>query len=219
MNVLFDLGNVLINFDHRIISQRLIQYVLDEHRTPALQSEVHEFIFGNGVHPSMNAEIDRGTKDINDLRAIMAERFQLNIPQSDFEEIWSSIFADDLNANAMACLNQLRGHGLNVAICSNTNPAHWNPLLKKHPELHALGEQIKCFLSYEIGKQKADPGFFQGIANATNAPPEHHVLIDDLEANCKAAESIGMHSILYLPDNPEESINRINEFVSAQSWV
>jgi len=219
MIVLFDLGNVLIDFDHRLISQQLVEYVPEERQTPALQNEMHEFIFGNGDQPSMNAEIDRGTKDIDDLHSDMAKQFDLDITQSKFEEIWSSIFSKDLNVNAMTCLNQLREQRLNISICSNTNPAHWIPLLKKHPELHELGNNLKCFLSYEIGKQKADPGFFHEIATATNAPPDHHVLIDDLDANCKAAESSGMHSILFQPSDPDGSIERIREFVQKQDWV
>ncbi len=217
-NVLFDLGNVLIDFDHRIVSQRLAEYVPENRRSSTIQNELHGFIFGNGEPNSPNVELDRGSKDLDELHNEISQHFDIAISSSDFGAIWQSIFSDELNADAVACWNQLSESGLTVSICSNTNPGHWIPLLDSHAELRDLTEINTCFLSYEMGKQKADPGFFELIANATNAPREHHVLIDDLKENCASAESAGMHAVLFQPKDPNESIHRINEFVKTHGW-
>jgi len=217
--VLFDLGNVLINFNHRIISQRLSLCTPEERQSTSLEDDIHTFIFGDGEQSSPNVQLDRGTKSIDELHNDVVQQFDIDVSNATFREIWSSIFADELNADAIGCLNQLRGHGLNIAICSNTNSAHWIPLLDQHAVLKDLATNGTCFLSYELGKQKADAGFFDGIAEITKSPPSHHLLIDDLDENCRSAESAGMHAILFRPDVPSDSINRINEFVNEKGWV
>ncbi len=217
--LLFDLGNVLIDFDHRVVAQQLVRYFPEDRQTATLQAELHQFIFGGDDPTSPNVALDRGTQDLDDLRYAIRDRFGVEVPQSDFAEIWPSIFADRLNADAFNCVKRYCESGLNVAICSNTNPAHWNPLLAMHPELRELTEQMTCFLSYEIGKQKADAGFFDTIVNTTKSERGHHVLIDDLEANCKAAESAGLHAVLFQPKNPRESIRQIDALVTQQRWA
>ena len=85
--------------------------------------------------------------------------------------------------------------------------------------MRELSEGIECFLSFEIGKQKTDPGFFDAITNATKTACEHHVLVDDKDENCKSAESAGMYSVLFQPNDPRGSIHRIKEFLRRHGWV
>ena len=217
--VLFDVGNVLINFDHRVISRRLVSHAPKNRQSNTLQDKLHGFIFGTAELPSRTIRLDRGENAISTLRDALIKEFDLTVSDSDFETIWSSIFADRLNGDTIHCLNRLLEGGLNVAFCSNTNSAHWKALLAMQPELSALSDRITCFLSHELGKLKADPGFFDIIAERTGCANDCHLLIDDLADNCAAAESVGMHAIVFNPANPGESIRSIDSFVNTNGWL
>ncbi len=217
--VLFDVGNVLINFDHRVISRRLVRHAADARQTNTLHDELHEFIFGSATQTSRTTEIDRGSRDLSTLREDLANAFELDLSQSEFEDIWTSIFSDELNAAAIDCMTRLHDDGLNITVCSNTNPVHWYALLDMQPRLRELTKGIHCFLSHEIGKQKADPGFFDLIAENTTSERDHHLLIDDLEENCRAAESAGMHAVVFKPNDPGESIQQVYDFLQTHQWV
>lgn len=216
--VLFDVGNVLINFDHRIISRRLVRHAADARQSDTLHDELHEFIFGSATQASRTTEIDRGSNNLATLRDDLANEFDLGVSQSEFEEIWTAIFSDELNADAIECSIKLHNEGLNIAICSNTNAVHWDALLDMQPQFREITERVHCFLSHEIGKQKADPGFFDVIAEKTTSARDHHLLIDDLEENCRAAESAGMHAIVFKPNDPGESIQQVYEFLRTHQW-
>jgi len=159
---LFDLGNVLIDFDHRIVSQRLLEYFPRNRRNAVLQEQLQRFIFTDGGCNSLNSQLDRGKRDLVWLSNEVRKQFRLNFSDSDFAEIWASIFSPTLNELPIACMSHFREKGLGVAICSNTNREHWTGLLKKHELLQDLSKEIPCFLSFEIGKIKTDDGFFIG---------------------------------------------------------
>jgi len=93
--LLFDLGNVLIDFDHGVVSRTLARHATGDHPAPA--EAIHEYIFGGSGAASPNAGIDRGTGSIEALHAEVAARFSLAVSLDEFRRAWSSIFADDLN--------------------------------------------------------------------------------------------------------------------------
>ena len=55
----------------------------------------------------------------------------------------------------------------------------------------------ETFLSYEMHLAKPDKAIFEKILNDANLLPEETLFIDDLEANCKAAEEVGIHAHHY----------------------
>lgn len=52
-------------------------------------------------------------------------------------------------------------------------------------------------MSFEVGLAKPSSEIFELATKRLGVVPEECVFIDDVEANCQAAESLGMHSIVY----------------------
>lgn len=53
------------------------------------------------------------------------------------------------------------------------------------------------FVSCMMGVRKPDPTIYQRAASALSVNPENCVLIDDRDGNCRAAQAVGMSSILF----------------------
>lgn len=211
--ILVDVGQVLIGFDHAVISARLVAECFPADRQSVRAREaVEAFILGATDGPSPNRQMDRGAKDIEWLCATVSKRFGVVIEPARFEEIWTSIFAPRVNADVVAFMVALRASGVRIGICSNTNASHWRFLRRQHEELCRLADEATCFLSFEMGLGKGDPGFFERIEEATQAPAGNHLLLDDKPENCRAAERAGMRAVLFDPANAQRSLRAVTTF-------
>jgi putative hydrolase of the HAD superfamily len=55
------------------------------------------------------------------------------------------------------------------------------------------------FYSCELGVSKPDPKYFAEILDRLSVSPEQVLFIDDIEANVKAAEGVGIHAKTFVP--------------------
>jgi len=192
--LLFDLGNVLVRFTHDRVSHGLLKHLRSSgSKRKVRREEFHAFIFNPGGGDSRSSELDRGERDLSWLRLELRAKFRIAIDDHQLRRIWCSVF-DEPDRDALACLARMTALGVKVAICSNTDRAHWQHLSNAYPEL--ADPQIKRFLSFEIGRLKGDRDFFRQVVEQTQSPFEHHLLIDDLEGNVLAARAAGMHVAL-----------------------
>jgi len=193
--LLFDLGKVLIDFDHRVVSRLLARHAAGDRPAPA--EAIHEYIFGDAGPASPNAQMDRGTRSLASLHADVIARFGLTVSFDEFSQAWSAIFADDLDRATADRVAHLAARGFDIRICSNTNDPHWSGLRSKYPLLEALDRNGQCLLSFRIGRIKTDDGFFAHVATVTGLAPADHLLIDDRHDNCQAAEAAGMRALQF----------------------
>lgn len=212
--VLVDVGQVLIGFDHSVIGARLAAECFPPERQSAeLPAAIEAFILGSNGGPSPNCQVDRGAKDIDWLCARICGEFGVEIAPAAFEDIWTSIFALRVNAEVVAYAEALRSEGVRIGICSNTNVAHWRFLRRAHPEFRRLVDEVRCFLSFELGKGKGDPGFFERIAELTGAPVGIHLLLDDRADYCDAARTAGMQAVRFDPADAARSLSEVTSFL------
>jgi class 3 adenylate cyclase/FMN phosphatase YigB (HAD superfamily) len=214
--ILFDLGNVLVKFDHHRVGRQLFHQLPRSMQDKMRPRDIYNYIFtqqGTNSPISYNTLIDLGQTDLARLRRDFNRHFKANIGEDVFLEAWCSIF-DELDDEAMNCVKRVLDLGIKVGICSNTNPDHWNFLCDKHPELK--NPMILKFLSFKIGKVKTDPTFFQSIAEITRRPYEEHLLVDDIDLNLATASAIGMQRMKV------EGLVRfenIEDFLMENYWV
>jgi HAD superfamily hydrolase (TIGR01509 family) len=199
--VLCDLGNVLVDFDHLRAAQGFLGHIRSQPAGSRIQGrDLHAFLFGPGPEGiSRNRLLELGRRELGDVRAEMCVLFGITIGEETFEELWSSIF-EEFKPESLECLAKVRTAGGRVAICSNTNRAHWDFLCRKLPALTSLADE--CFLSFRMGVAKPSPEYFRQIAGTTHAPPEDHLLVDDLSENLEAARRAGMRGILVTTSMP-----------------
>lgn len=184
--VLFDVGNVLLRFDHRRVSSALSQ------RRPVDAERLHRFIFDGDNGPSRNALLDAGRRDLVWLHGEVVREFGVSITRQAFEDAWQCIFEPPDTA-ARECLLRVRALGIQIGICSNTNQAHWSRIVTLFPELAAA--DIARFLSYEMKFVKTDANFYRGVTSHTRRPAREHLLLDDLDANLDVAAAAGFRTL------------------------
>lgn len=208
--VLFDLGNVIVPFDHARAGAALARHWLGpaapESRRTAMQAEIQAFIFGEGRGGGRNGALDRGRRetgepyDLETLRRELGPAFGRSIDRRVLEEIWCGIF-DSPRPEALDLMRDLRAAGFRIGVCSNTNRAHWEWCVAQADALRTLPDGL--FLSFEMHLVKPEAAYFARVIETTGARPEDHVLLDDIEANVAAAIAAGMRGVVVtLPFDP-----------------
>jgi len=208
--LLLDIGNVLVPFNHRRFAKTLVNNAHELVDTDKL----HDAIFQNQQHqPSLNTEFDLGkVKEEEFFSRIftipdIGGRLNQDINMVD---AWCSIFDSPL-PNAMEFLRDLAGYEVDVAVCSNTNETHWRHLCETHPQLN----ELKHYLSFELGHTKNEPEFFQKICQDRNCPPEHLLLVDDQTENLTTASTLDINTLRATGRVPAEDIL---DFINANYW-
>lgn len=176
--IIFDLGRVIIDFDHHLATQRLSKISdFDEAR-------LFDLIFTSDLERSL----DRGE--------ISPEEFHKKIGQEvkiDFEEfkaIWNEIFFPP-EEEMVTLLGNLKGR-YRLYLLSNTNLLHFEYVRDKYEILGIFEEYI---LSYQLGVRKPDEKIFLEALRRSGSPPQRCIYIDDIKEFVQAATKIGMKGI------------------------
>lgn len=83
-------------------------------------------------------------------------------------------------------------------LLSNSNPVHWGKSVERFfPKAGHAPEYYfdKMFISYKMGMTKPDPRIFQTMLSEADIKAEETLFIDDSEANCKAANELGIRTL------------------------
>lgn len=211
--VLFDIGNVLIGFDHHRISRSLFNKLSTEKQAELRHEDVFDFIFDPYDGNSLNRQFDKGLIGLEDLHEEFEKLFESTIGFHEFEEIWCSTF-DEIDKNAFTYLRNVQKLGIKVGLCSNTNISHWNFLIKKYPFLN--DESIVKFLSFQMHTIKTEPEFYKKVVLRTTRPFREHLLLDDLDGNLAMATTMGF-SVMKVENKVR--YERIEEFLKDNFWV
>ena len=91
-------------------------------------------------------------------------------------------------------VKQLRSEGYATYLLSNTNDAHWQYILETSFPEPAEYYFYKTFLSQEMGMAKPDTEIYAEVLRQIGTPAGECLFIDDSSVNCKAAETLGIHT-------------------------
>jgi len=185
--VLFDLGRVLLDFDHRRACEALAQVA----RRPGVTAEeVRAFIFETDLEP----DYDRGRLSDDEFRSRVCEEFGIVVSPEEFAHRWSDIFWE--REGVLPYLAELKARGYRLGLCSNTNHLHFEHLEQAFASyLRPLDD---FFLSFRMGVRKPEAGYFERVAehlNQLGLRPAEGLFIDDLPANVEAARQQGFQVV------------------------
>ncbi len=180
--VIFDLGKVIVNFDHLITCRRLAQYC------PCSPEEVYENIFSSGLEE----QLDTGSISPDVFFEAVSCRLNLNIEIELFMKVWKGIFT--LNPGIEQLINRLKS-SFKLLCISNTNQWHFEYCLETFPVLNSFDLFI---LSFKVGRKKPHNEIFKKAMAEADALPQECVYIDDIKDFVKAAECSGMKGIHFI---------------------
>jgi putative hydrolase of the HAD superfamily len=184
----FDLGNVILPFEHRQIAAKLHESSRIQDRfTP---DDLFKFLFDRNrglVNP-----YEEGLMSSVDFFAKLRERYKLELEFDEFKDIWNIIFQEDLEVNDM--ILSLKSKGYPVFLLSNTNELHFSYIQERYPIVHSLDEWI---LSYEVGAKKPKQKIYDAIFERTAVMRSEAFYIDDIPEYVEAAKTYGLQGLVF----------------------
>jgi len=179
----FDLGNVILDFDHRRSARQMAAVAdVDAER-------VWQVVFESDL--LRRYELGRiGTPEFYD--AFCAATGS----RPDFDalvEAGCAMF--DANATILPVVAQLEAAGHRLGILSNTNPSHWNYCAGQFEILRSAFEVT--ILSYEVHALKPDPAIYRVARDRAGVPAEDVFFVDDRTDNVEGARQAGFDAVLY----------------------
>jgi putative hydrolase of the HAD superfamily len=187
-NIVFDLGGVLVDLDFKAAINGLQQAGFANVKEQ-LQSFDREGIFQKFELGEMTAE---------EFRTAIRENSTVTLTDEEIDALWNAMLLE-IPREKLELILDLRGKYM-VYLLSNTNSIHWDYVCKN--AFNYRGFRVndyfeETFLSYEMHLAKPDKAIYEKVLQDANLLAEETLFIDDSEANCKAAEEVGIHAHHY----------------------
>lgn len=180
----FDLGKVLLNFDHDIACRQLAEVL---GTTP-------DVILDDVFHSGEQWKYERGEITTLDLHRWLCDRYDVDAKLEDVCHAASHIFEPIPGSVEIATRLHAAGHRL--GILSNTCDAHWEYCLEKpFPFLHDLFP-IHA-LSFRLRAMKPNAEIYAQAAQLCGVSPEAIFFVDDRADNVEGAKRAGYDAVLF----------------------
>lgn len=184
--VYFDLGKVLLRFDHQELVGRLLSRTAPWTRRPG---ELFKALFD--LNDGLCNLYDEGKISSRGFYEEINRRFDIRATFEEFVPLWNDIFTE--NAEVSELMRQVRALRP-VYLLSNINELHWEYVRDTFP---VLSEMDGWVLSYLVKSKKPRPEIYAAALEAAHAGDGEAAFIDDMEENTAAASSHGMVGITF----------------------
>ncbi len=180
--LLFDFGNVIGYFDHRLAIRQFVRHCdLDEGACFAA-------VYDTELEDAFEAGRVRGEEFVR--RSCEAIRFRGTPDQ------FRAAFLDIFRPNPDVCrLIPRLAERYRLVLASNTNELHSAHFREQFADV--LRHFAALGLSHEAGARKPHRRFFEHCQRLADCPPEECLFIDDLPANVEGARAFGWHAVQY----------------------
>lgn len=176
--IYFDLGNVLVFFDHEIASRQIA--AVAQVPVDVIRQEV--------FHSPLQSDYERGLVSSREFVDRLSQKLGCDLPVEETLEAASAIFnPHDAIIDSIASLKKA---GFRLGILSNTCDAHWTWLMKQ--KYQVLGPWFDVIaLSYEMQCAKPDLEIYHQAAEMAGVPGNRIFFTDDRLDNIQGAEQAG----------------------------
>jgi glucose-1-phosphatase len=193
--IFFDLGNVLLHFDHRRAARQMGLLA--------------------GLDPDLiwKAVFESDLQSRYECGAISTREFYDHFCKTtnttpEFEalcEAAADIFT--LNCDVGPIVSALATAGYRLGVLSNTCEVHWKHLFATHTHLERTFELYA--LSYQLGSMKPQPEIYAAAAKLASVAPAEIFYCDDRPENVAGALSAGFDAVLF--KSPDELHRQLRE--------
>jgi len=188
-----DLGNVLINFDHRIAVKKILRF------TPKNEHDIYQLFFDSGL----TKEYEEGKISSPDFFRRVKDSLELDMDYDTLLPIWNDIFFETpLNKKMQGLLVKIKKR-YKIAMISNINETHWEFLKRKMP---IFEEFDKLILSYEVGFRKPAPEIYNAALRSVKSTSSAAFYVDDRADLIEAASVLGIKGVTF---DGEEAFKKI----------
>lgn len=180
--LLFDLGRVLIDFDHTIAVKKIKNFCsLDE-------SSIYNLFFDSDI----TDRFEKGIISPLDFFREVKKMLNANISYEEFIPIWNEIFTP--HVGMLEVINSLKDN-YKLYLVSNINELHFKYLKERFGDYFRYFSYI--FLSYELGLRKPDLRIYKLIINYLKSSPQDIIYTDDRIELVEAAKKLDIDAFLF----------------------
>ena len=179
--VIFDLGKVILDFDHMITCRKLAEYSKRD------STFIYDFIFKSGLEENY----EKGKISSRQLFEAVSDKIGLKMSFKDFNLAWSDIFSLNKGIDQLVSWVKTKAK---TAILSNTDEMHFNYIRDKY---EIINDFDFTFLSYEIGYMKPEKEIFEYAVSKAGILPRRIIFIDDIQEFACAANKSGINGICF----------------------
>ncbi len=198
-NLIFDLGNVILNIDTKLSEIAFAKYGMNDFEklyTLASQNELFD-------------RLEVGSITENEFYDEFRKVTGCKLDNQILEQCWNALIMD-FPAARIEMLKRLKAEGkYRTFILSNTNIIHYRfytNLLKQTYGIDGLESLVEhAYFSHEIGLKKPNHEIFDYVVKHSHIKPTESIFIDDNKANIDAANTLGFNTI-FLKDNNMEDL-------------
>jgi glucose-1-phosphatase len=186
-NIIFDLGNVLVNVEYARFQRKIFDCGVDEQK--------YNNFFMGGSYRLLRYESGEISSDEFVTRCITG--LELKLKPDEFSDAFNDMFSEIKPMSEI--VKKLAEEGkYNLFLLSNTSPLHFEFIKQKYEFVNLLH---KFGLSYEMKALKPESVIYQKAIEHLGIKPEESLFIDDLKENCEGAEKFGIKTICYDKNN------------------
>ncbi|MDD5108396.1 MAG: HAD family phosphatase [Candidatus Omnitrophica bacterium] len=192
--VLFDLGRVLVDFDHKRAAERISFFCT---KSP---QEIYNLFFESEATIAFEA----GKISPENFYLRVKEMLDLKLSYESFIPIWNDIFyLSPKNRSIFKLVNSLRAR-YKTALLSNINALHYEYVKKNFPVFGVFDE---IFLSFELGLIKPDKEIYNSVVRKLKVNPQEIFYTDDRADLVESAKALGLRGSVFT--NLEQLVNDI----------
>jgi len=191
---LFDIGNVLTNFDFQML---LEAYANGGEVQPLTERDLYLY-----------DQVERGEISDENYVEYLNESKGLSWTVEDITQLWCRMFS--INEVGRGLFEQATRAGFGVYTLSNIAQYHMDAIERNWNGF--FDDATGLFLSYQIGVRKPHPDIYRHALDQLGAKGEQCFFIDDLPENVEAARAAGIHAHQFIPENHAAIREAVTEF-------
>lgn len=181
--LIFDLGKVIVNFDHSRIVQRIEQFCDFE------SDEIFKIIFASTATHDYELGNISSLEFFNEVKKL----FNLRMSFAEFADAWTCTF--DLEPIISEKFIEILSQKFRLLVLSDTNELHFEFIKANFPILRHFDDFV---LSYQVGAVKPCAEILLAAIEKANCLPEECFFMDDREPNVIGAEKLGIKAVQFI---------------------
>jgi putative hydrolase of the HAD superfamily len=193
---IFDIGNVLIDFDLARLQQRIAE----------ASGTLLSCVQGNWRDRNLEA-VETGRLSGPEYFQGFCDRVGLRWNYEEWIAAWMDIYSR--NPLGQGLFDRMKRR--NYPVCILSNLAQYNKIAIERKFEGFFPQASRSFLSYEMGLLKPSPQIYDTVRQSLGAAPEECIVLDDSADNVDGARRAGLCGYLFSPQGFETIVAEIEE--------
>jgi len=182
--ILFDLGNVLIDFDHKISAARISKF------TNLTPDTIYNLFFDS----QLTGDFEEGKVNPMDFYNQVKEKLDLDLDYDSFVPIWNEIFFLSEKNRTVNYITNLLKNEYRLAVLSNINALHYDYIKNNFSVFENFNNVLT---SFEMKFRKPDPEIYKKALDVLGVSPDKVFYTDDRPELVEKARELGINAFVF----------------------